>query len=100
MTFNLRLSAPLRHGLIINLVLIAMVLVTAMLLVRWQYTSRNLFVALEKSEAASRQLAGHHASALAEKRQLTSPARIERLASENLGMRAIAPPVTVYLTQP
>ena len=35
MTINLKLSAPLRYGLLINLWLIVMVLGTALLLVRW-----------------------------------------------------------------
>jgi cell division protein FtsL len=94
---NLKLKESLRYGLIINIWLVLMILGTALLLVRWQYTSRNLFVSLEKSEDLGKQLASVHASSLAEKRQLSAPARVERLASENLSMKTADPTVTVYL---
>ena len=97
---NLKLSAPLRYGLLINLWLLVMVLGTALLLVRWQYTSRSLFVALEKSENIGKQLISNNASALAERRQLASPARVERIAAQSLGMKTVDPSVTVYLTKP
>lgn len=97
---NIKLSAPLRYGLLINLWLIVMVLGTALLLVRWQYTSRSLFIALEKSENAGKQLASNNSSSMAERRQLASPARVERIASQNLGMKTVDPSVTVYLTKP
>ena len=100
MNLNFKLSTPLRYGLLINLWLIVMVLGTALLLVRWQYTSRSLFIALEKSENPGKQLASNNASALAEKRQLASPARVERMAAQNLGMKTVDPSVTVYLTKP
>jgi cell division protein FtsL len=100
MNINLKLSAPLRYGLLINLWLLLMVLGTALLLVRWQYTSRSLFIALEKSENTGKQLAINNASALAEKRQLASPTRVERMASQNLGMKTVDPSVTVYLSKP
>jgi len=97
---NLKLSAPLRYGLLINLWLVVMVLGTALLLVRWQYSSRSLFIALEKSENTGKQLASNNASSMAERRQLASPARVEQIASQNLGMKTVDPSVTVYLTKP
>lgn len=100
MNVNFKLSAPLRYGLLINLWLIVMVLGTALLLVRWQYTSRSLFIALEKSESTGKQLASNNASSLAERRQLASPTRVERMASQNLGMKTVDPSVTVYLNKP
>ena len=95
---NLRLKESFRYGLLINLWLVAMVLGTALLLVRWQYTSRNLFIALEKAEGTGKQLASIHASSLAEKRLLSAPSRVERLATQNLNMKTADPAVTVYLT--
>ncbi|MEN9587317.1 MAG: hypothetical protein RIT15_892 [Pseudomonadota bacterium] len=97
---NLKLSTPLRYGLLINLWLVVMVLGTALLLVRWQYTSRSLFIAVEKSENTGKQLASNNASAMAEKRQLASPIRVERMAAQNLGMKTVDPSVTMYLTKP
>ena len=97
---NFTLGAPLRYGLLINAGLMVLVLGTALLLVHWQYTSRSLFVALEKSANTGKQLASNNASALAEKRQLASPARVERIATQNLGMKTVDPSVTVYLINP
>ncbi len=97
---HLKPSGAFKFGLLLNLWLILMVLGTALLLVRWQYTSRSLFVALEKSENTGKQLAINNASAMAEKRQLASPTRIERIASQNLGMKTVDPSVTVYLSKP
>jgi cell division protein FtsL len=94
---NLRLKESFRFGLILNIWLLLMVIGTALLLVRWQYNSRNLFVTLEKAENTGKQLAANHASILAEKRQLSVPARVERLATQNLEMKAANPAVTVYL---
>lgn len=94
---NLRLKESFRFGLILNLWLVLMILGTALLLVRWQYTSRNLFVATERAEGVGKQLASIHASSLAEKRQLLSPARVERLATQSLEMKPSNPAVTVYL---
>ncbi|MFM2084280.1 MAG: hypothetical protein RLY95_1098 [Pseudomonadota bacterium] len=97
---HLKLSTPLRYGLLINLWLLVMVLGTALLLVRWQYTSRSLFIAVEKSENTGKQLASDNASKVAEKRQLASPSRVERMAAQNLGMKTVDPSVTMYLTKP
>lgn len=94
---RLKLDGAFRFGLLINVWLLLMVIGTALILVRWQYNSRNLFVTLEKAENTGKQLAASHASILAEKRQLSSPARVERLASQNLDMKAANPAVTVYL---
>lgn len=94
---NLKLKESFRFGLIINIWLILMILGTALVLVRWQYTSRSLYVTLEKAEGSGKQLASVHASSLAEKRQLSSPARVERLATQSLEMRPSNPAVTVYL---
>jgi cell division protein FtsL len=97
---HLKLSGAFKFGLLLNLWLIFMVLGTALLLVRWQYTSRSLFIQLEKSENTGKQLASNNASAMAERRQLASPARVERAASQNLGMKTVDPSVTMYLTKP
>lgn len=97
---HLKPSGAFKFGLFINLWLIVMVLGTALLLVRWQYTSRSLFVQIEKSENTGKQLTSNNESSLAERRQLVSPARVERIASQNLGMKTVDPSVTMYLTKP
>ena len=97
MNFRPQIKGSFRYGLLINLWLLVMVIGTALLLVRWQYTSRHLFIALEKSENTGKQLAANRASNLAEKRQLSAPTRVERIAAQNLDMKAANPAVTVYL---
>jgi cell division protein FtsL len=97
---HLKPSGSFKFGLLLNLWLILMVLGTALLLVRWQYTSRSLFVQIEKSENVGKQLASNNASAMAERRSLASPARVESLATRNLGMKTADPSVTMYLAKP
>ncbi|MDI9335250.1 MAG: cell division protein FtsL [Cytophagales bacterium] len=93
----MKLGSSFRYGLFINLWLMLMVLGTALLLVRWQYNSRNLFVALERAKSTGKELAAINASTLAEKRQLSAPVRVEHLAAQHLGMKTADPAVTVYL---
>lgn len=96
----MKLTPSVRIGLFINLWLLIMVVGTALLLVRWQYESRRLYVSLEKAENAGKQLASDNARVIAEKRLLTTPARIERVATQTLGMKAADAPVTIYMGQP
>lgn len=94
---QLKPSGAFKFGLLVNVWLLVMVIGTALLLVRWQYSSRSLFVQIEKSEATGKQLASNNESSLAERRALASPTRVERMASQSLGMKTTDPSVTVYL---
>lgn len=96
----MKLSHSIRVGLYVNVWLLIMVVGTALLLVRWQYESRRLYVNLEKAVGTGKLLASDHARVLADKRQLATPARIERVAGQALGMKAADAPVTVYLGSP
>jgi cell division protein FtsL len=96
----MKLSPSVRFGLIVNLWLLVMVVGTALLLVRWQYESRRLYVSLEKAENTGKQLTSDNARALADKRLLATPARIERVAAQTLGMKAADAPITIYLGSP
>lgn len=93
----MKLSHNLRLSLALNLWLLLMVLGTALLLVRWQYESRRLYVALEKADNVGKQLDSDNARAMADKRQLSSPARVERVAAQTLGMKPADASVTLYL---
>jgi cell division protein FtsL len=93
----MKLSPHLRLSLVLNVWLLLMVLGTALLLVRWQYESRRLYVALEKAEGSGKQWDSDNARAMADKRELSSPARIERAAAQKLGMKPADASVTVYL---
>jgi cell division protein FtsL len=92
-----RLSLPSRFGTFINAGLLLLVIGTALMLVRWQYESRRLYVLLEKSDHIGRQLASDAASASADKRALSSPARAERIAGQQLNMKPADASVTLYL---
>lgn len=93
----MKLAGAFKFGLWLNAWLLVMVLGTALLLVRWQYESRRLYVQLEKSEALGQQLTSENARALADKRALAAPARIERVATQILGMKPADASVTFYL---
>ncbi len=93
----MKLPTPLRYGFLINAVLLVLVLGTALLLVRWQYESRRLYVLLEKSDHFGKQLASDNARIWADKRELSSPARVERIAAQSLGMKPADSAVTLYL---
>jgi cell division protein FtsL len=83
--------------LLLNVWLLVLVMGTALLLVRFQYESRRLYVQLEKSTHSGKQLESDNAAALGDKRLLTSPARVERAATQNLGMRPADASVTLYV---
>jgi cell division protein FtsL len=94
----MKLSRSARLSVLLNVWLLCMVLGTALMLVRWQYQSRHLYVTLEKAEHLGKQLANDNASALADKRQLAAPARIERAAAQSLGMRGADAAITIYVS--
>lgn len=93
----MKLSSQLRYGVFINAGLLLLLIGSALMLVRWQYESRRLYILLEKSENLGRQLTNDNASAMASKRELSSPARAERIAAQQLNMKPADASVTLYL---
>lgn len=79
-----------------NLMLFGAVLATMLYIVKIQYESRQLFVAIEKATLEVRKLELEHASLQVESRAQATPLIIEKLAKEQLHMRSATPAVTQY----
>ena len=79
-----------------NLMLFGAVLATMLYIVKIQYESRQLFVAIEKATVEVRKLEFEHASLQVESRAQATPLIIEKLAKEQLHMRSATPAVTQY----
>ena len=82
----------------LNLVLLAAVILSALYLVRVQYDSRRLYAEIEKAQNEFRKLEIDHERLQVEKRAQATPARVEKLAREQLHMRAASPAITQYVT--
>ena len=80
----------------INFLLLVAVLATMLYIVKIQYESRQLFVAIEKATVEVRKLELEHASLQVESRAQATPLIIEKLAKEKLQMRSATPAVTQY----
>lgn len=81
----------------INLVLLVAVLASALYLVRTQYESRRLFAELDRATAEARRLDSENERLQVDKRAQATPARVEKLAREQLQMRAATPAITQYV---
>jgi cell division protein FtsL len=84
----------------INFMLLAAVLATMLYIVKTQYESRQLFVAIEKATVDVRRLELTHSSLQVESRAQATPLIIEKLAKEKLQMRSATPAVTQYISNP
>jgi cell division protein FtsL len=82
----------------VNFLLFAAVLATMLYIVKIQYDSRQLFVAIEKVTVQVRKLELEHASLQVESRAQATPLIIEKLAKERLQMRSATPAVTQYIS--
>jgi len=80
----------------VNILLLAAVLATMLYIVKIQYESRQLFVAIEKATVEVRKLELSHAALQVESRAQATPLIIEKLAKEKLQMRSATPAVTQY----
>ena len=79
-----------------NFMLFGVLLATMLYVVKIQYESRQLFVAIEKATVQVRKLELEHASLQVESRAQATPLIIEKLAKERLQMRSATPAVTQY----
>ena len=82
----------------LNLVLLLAVIVSALYVVRTQYESRRLYAELDRARSEARKLETEHERLQVEKRAQATPARVERLARDQLQMRAASPAITQYVT--
>lgn len=84
----------------LNFLLFVAVIATMLYIVKVQYESRQLFVAIEKTTLEVRKLEQEHASLQVESRAQATPLIIEKLAKEKLQMRSATPAVTEYISNP
>lgn len=82
----------------INFMLLAAVVATMLYIVKVQYESRQLFVAIEKATVEVRKLELTHTALQVESRAQATPLIIEKLAKEKLQMRSATPAVTQYIS--
>ena len=81
----------------LNLVLLIAVIASALYLVRTQYESRRLYAEVDKARSDARKLEIEHERLQVEKRAQATPARVERLAKNQLHMRGATPAITQYV---
>ncbi|HZN46739.1 MAG TPA: cell division protein FtsL [Ramlibacter sp.] len=82
----------------LNLMLLAALMASALFLVRVQYDSRRLYTEIERAQNEFRKLEIEHERLQVERRAQATPARVERLAREQLHMRPATPAITQYVT--
>jgi cell division protein FtsL len=81
----------------VNLLLLLAVLASALVLVRVQYESRRLYTEIERAQNEFHKLEVEHERLQVAKRAQATPARVERLAREQLHMRTATPAITQYV---
>ena len=82
----------------VNLLLLLAILASALYLVQVQYESRRLYTEIEKAQGEARKLDIEHERLQVERRAQATPARVEKLAREQLQMRGATPAITQYVT--
>ena len=82
----------------LNLTLLVALVASALYLVQVQYESRRLYAEIERAENEARKLEIEHERLQVEKRAQATPARVEKLAREQLHMRPATPAITQYVT--
>ena len=82
----------------LSTLLVALLIICALALVNAQYKSRQLFIELERAQAAARELDIEWAQLQLDQSTLGKHARIEGNARRDLGMVALTPARAQYLT--
>ncbi|BDI04223.1 cell division protein FtsL [Sphaerotilus microaerophilus] len=84
----------------LNLLLLVVLVCSAIYLVQTSYESRRLYAALERERNAAHQLDVEAEGLDVARRAYATSLRVERVAREELRMRAATPAVTEYVTDP
>ncbi len=82
----------------LNLLLLAILMASALFLVRTQYESRRLYTAIDRAQSEARRLETENGRLRVEVRAQAVPARVEKLAASRLQMRPATPAITQYIT--
>jgi cell division protein FtsL len=81
----------------LNLLLLAALLASCLLLVKTAYESRRVFAALDKARGEQRQLDAEYKRLESERQAQATNLRVDRVARDKLGMRPATPGVTQYV---
>jgi cell division protein FtsL len=84
----------------LDVIVIAALLASCLLLVRTSYESRQLFAALDQARVEHKRLDAERRRLEAEAQAQGTPLRVERTARERLQMRSATPAVTAYVFDP
>lgn len=84
----------------LNLLLLAALIASALLLVKTSYESRRLFAALDRAKAEQQTLEAERQRLEAERQGQAAPLRVERVARDKLAMRNATAAVTLYVGDP
>ena len=84
----------------INLLLLALLVLSALFLVHSQYEARRLFVELEAARREGQRLQVEHDRLEVERRAQATPLRVEQIARQQLQMRPAHPGITQYVARP
>ena len=82
----------------LNVLLLVAVVLSALALVRSQYETRRLVMAIEKINKETVLLEVDHQRLLVERRAQATPQRVQALAHQKLQMRVATPAITQYVT--
>lgn len=83
----------------LDLLLVAVLLASALALVRTSYEARRLFAELDRARAEQRRLDGEYKRLDAERQAQATHLRVERMARDKLAMRAATPGITTFVDE-
>ena len=84
----------------VSMLLLAVLVLSALMLVRTSHESRKLFTALDRARLEGQALETEHQRLLAERQAQGTNLRVEKVARERLRMRNASAAVTHYVIDP
>jgi cell division protein FtsL len=84
----------------LNVLILAMVMFTALYLVRTQYDSRRLYTEFDHARSEGRKIELEKERLEVERRSQGTSLRVEKVAKEQLHMKSVTPAITQYVLNP
>jgi cell division protein FtsL len=84
----------------LNVLILAMVMFTALYLVRTQYESRRLYTEFDHAWSEGRKIELEKERLEVERRSQGTSLRVEKVAKEQLHMKSVTPAITQYVLNP
>ena len=81
----------------LNIAFMMVLMVSALYVVHLQYQSRSLYAAMERARSDAARIAVEHEQLVVQKREQAKTARVQQLASRQLGMVNAHPGITEYV---